>query len=313
MKKTILLVLFVCLFNKNFAQEITKLNSKFYIDFDELYTNNGIIEIKELINYDFYSDFDDETLKKINIEKAKKTKSEFTIFKPQKGKYVLEDEFFKMRFDVNDKGEFINNTIITFENGENEIQISFPFVNGKFSKATASDSKGNVFYTVEISDSSTKFNHFDADGKLEQSTIIKKGDKIENALQIRYYPNGQMMSEIDRSKNIEKSYFENGILEFSIDGNTQERFYYYDNGQLKSHDYLLSQDEKCTNDFKDNQLILTRCINYETRISTTKFYKNSSLDYYFIEDESKLERRKYDQNDQLIETIAIEKKVGIAM
>ncbi len=51
MRKIFLFISILLFSNSNFAQEIIKLDEKYFIDFNEIFRKNGIIEIRELVNY----------------------------------------------------------------------------------------------------------------------------------------------------------------------------------------------------------------------------------------------------------------------
>lgn len=87
-----------------------------------------------------------------------------------------------MYFDVNEKGEFIGNTTISFENDSEKVEIIFPFENGKFKKAIAKDSKGNLVFTFDDFGHYTKLNKFLSDGTIDGRLIAQKGNDFEKAI-----------------------------------------------------------------------------------------------------------------------------------
>ena len=305
MRKIFLFISILLFSNSNFAQEIIKLDEKYFIDFNEIFRKNGIIEIRELVNYGIefeYPEPHNEEERSELIEKERNHREAFKIFKPKKGSYLLEGKGFTMRFEVNEKGEFIGITTIKIIIDSENCEMKFSFKNGRFTTANFKDSKGNTFITYEDIGTYTKLNQFNRDGKINLSIIVQKGDEYDKGIEIYYYPNGQIKSERDNKKMTYTSYYEDGSVEVLSDLNTNESITFDENGQKNSISYTIDNQIYFTDVYENGEHIRQHFTKIDSDITTTYYYKNDNLDYITIEDFTKNEVSKYDKNGILIET-----------
>jgi len=306
MKKlfTFLTLLLINIFS--FGQETKELSKKHFLDFNNLeHFDKGtdILEVKERVNYELYLKVEEDYNRfKHPSEEEKKKAYETKPLICEKGEYVLNNEFQKFHFKVDENG-FLSGSanLVQTERGYT-YYWNFDFDAGKLKYAELKkDFAGKPVRKVDIKDSIFVMQFFDMNtGAPSSKRIIKNFKDYNNSIEIIYDERENIIREENRLLKTKKTFYKNGKPESYHNSLTKESIEYDDTGRITQHFYTTKDKKRCNEVYENGLIINKKCRNSDESQMAQYYYTNGKLEKYEIIDYVKNETRKYNKNNKLL-------------